>query len=196
MTALITLDDIRTYAEISSNVDVLNKLKPYIHQAQLFDLKPAIGDAFYFDLIANNDSTIYQDLINGKTYTDLQGNSIEFEGLKPALVYWAYARYKENSGVADTAYGTMIKRNDFSDPASEKTLSRIVTSARSLAVGYLNDAVKYLNVSGVSVYPLWRSDFCSSPNKAAGEVKISAVGDGGIYENYNGRFNPPYNPYW
>lgn len=181
MTSLITLDDIKLYLDITANADAA-KVKRFIHQAQLFDLKPAIGDAMYFDLLANFTVTKYQDLLNGKSYTDLQDQAVAFEGLKPALAHWAYARYKENSGVADTNYGSVTKRNDYSDPVTEKSLARIVGNARSVALGYWQDCVKYLNVSGVAVYALWNSGGCADFNSPSGAIKISAVGD--EYFNY------------
>lgn len=174
MTALITLDDIKEFTEISDNVDVLKKLKPYIHQAQIFDLKPAIGYSFYHDMVQNISDTKYQELLNGKTYENGQGLTVSFEGLRPAIVYWAYSRYKENSGVHDTAYGSMMKRNEYSDPVSEKSIARIVGNARSAAKGYLDDVLRFLYVKSAD-YPLWISQGCgqSSPS---GSIVISAVG--------------------
>lgn len=174
MIALITLDDIKEYTEITENIDVLKKLKPYIHQAQIFDLKPAIGEVFYHDMINNISDTKYQELLNGKTYENAQGKTVSFEGLRPAIVYWAYSRYKENSGVADTAYGSMIKRNDYSDPVSEKAIARIVGNARSTAKGYFDDVLKFLYVKSAD-YELWTSQGCSQ-GPANGAIIMTAVG--------------------
>jgi hypothetical protein len=91
----------------------------------------------------------------------------------------------------------VIKRNDYSEPISEKTLARKVTNARSSAKAYLNDVFKYLNLR-YEDYPLWKAA-CNLPGSPSGGIKITSVegyGYPGRYRsNGNSRFNPPNNYY-
>lgn len=192
MNYLITTEDFKAYRQITDN-QLASKIDPYIKEAQFIDLREALGDALYYDLVNNSGNSIYQTLIDGSTYVDTQGYTVSHEGLKPVLVYFAYARYIENSGSHDSAYGQVTKRNEHSDPISEKTLARKVTNARSTAKAYLNDVIKYLNVN-FEDYPLWRVSCSPSGGDPSGGIKITAVGDDCDNGNYS-RFNPPNNYY-
>ena len=67
MIKLITLADIRTYKQISSNLNAI-KIDSEINEAQEFDLRPFMGDEFYLALLddfsASPSLQIYDDLFN------------------------------------------------------------------------------------------------------------------------------------
>ena len=73
MSYLITLADIQALKPISVNINETKALKPFILEAQEFDLKPFMGDAFYIALMTDFDASpslsTYSDLFNGSTYT-------------------------------------------------------------------------------------------------------------------------------
>jgi len=173
MTALITLADIRTFKAISSNLNSL-KLDSEINEAQEFDLRPILGDEFYLALIndfaASPSLTTYSDLFNGSTYV-YSGNTYQHDGIKAMLCYYAYARYLNNSNTNATAYGTVIKLNQESEPVSEKTLSRLVGQAISGAKVFENRIRDFLTRNSAD-YPLWE---CSKDNQKTGGLRISAV---------------------
>ena len=173
MIKLITLADIRTYKQISSNLNAI-KIDSEINEAQEFDLRPFMGDEFYLALLddfSNSPSLqLYDDLFNGCTYT-YGGNTYQHDGIKAMLCYYAFSRYLNNSNTNATAFGTVIKQNDDSEPVSEKTLSRLVGQAISGAKIFENRVYDYL-VRNSSTYPLFK---CSIDNKKTGGLRVSAV---------------------
>src|SRR4051812_15981545 len=110
-TVLITKNDFKDIRKISQNIS-LEKLNPYILEAQEFDLKPILGQELYYDLVADYDSSPslekYFDLYHGSTYTC--GNSTyTHNGLVPAICYFAYSRYVLDAGITDTPSGLKQK---------------------------------------------------------------------------------------
>ena len=157
MIALISETDFAPYKAISANLSAAKKLLPYVVDAQQLDLKELIGSAFYLALYKDvTDSPalqIYSDLWNGSEWIC---NNITYrhEGLKTVLVHFSYARYIMNSGQEETAFGVQIKKEENSEPISEKTLLRKIDNANSAAFAYFKDVELYLN-DNYTDYPLW-----------------------------------------
>ncbi len=174
---LITLADIQEYKPLSSNTNSDKKLKPFIQEAQEFELRPFMSDQFYKELLNQFQSSpqfpnsAYDDLFNGSTWTS--GNqTYENPGIKAVLVYYAYARYLNKSNTNSTAFGMVAKNNPDSTPLTEKTLSRLVSEALSGAKAYEN-RVKYFLDCNSSDYPLYD---CGKTNKKTGGLRISSAG--------------------
>lgn len=174
MANLITISDFADYRAISTNVNDVKRLDPYIAEAQEFDLKALLGQYLYDDFVKNITNTIYQSLLNGKEYTDTSGYNVIYKGIKPVLVYYAYSRFLANDNIKSTASGFVIKRQDeYSEPISEKTMSRLIQQAESSALSYFEGVKKFLN-DNYSIYPLWK--YCGiNTNKRSG-CNISSVG--------------------
>lgn len=167
-TLLITLDDIRAIKQISQNINAVDRLQPYIQEAQLFDVKEKLGPVFYHDVIKNNSDQKYQDLLNGITYTDnaSPANEYHFAGLKSAIAYYAYARYILNGQITATGFSVVRKTNEFSEPVEEKTLVRLSTQARMAGDALMNDAINFLNIK-YSIYTKWNTGVCA-PSRSTG----------------------------
>ena len=157
MTPYITKSDIQEFKGIAENLNSTKDLDPYIIEAQEFDLRPFLGEAFFIafdeDFTASPSLETYDDLFNGVTYT-YSGDQYRHEGLKAMLIYHAYARYLANANTKSTAYGLVQKNSQHSTPASEKTIARLVSQARSGAMVYQNRVKKYLDINS-STYTLW-----------------------------------------
>ncbi len=173
MTLLISLSDFTPYKAISSNINATKKLEPYILEAQEFDLRPILGEELYNALVADFELSpplqTYADLFNGCTWT-IAGHTYKHDGLVPALCYFAYARYKLNSNTEDTAFGTVVKRNNESEPASEKQVNRQSDQARTGAMAYMNRVIKFLDDNSTD-YPLW----LNSCTKKKGRGRITGI---------------------
>ncbi len=173
-TYLITLDDIKNFKPISLNVNETKQLKPFILEAQEFELKEFLGDEFYLALVADFNASpslaTYGDLFNGVQYT-YNGTTYENTGIKPMLIYYAYARYLNNANPIITANGIVQKNNSSSTPVSEKTIARLVNQATSGGKVYENRVVDYL-VRKSSSYPLYD---CITPSNRTGGLRISSV---------------------
>lgn len=157
---LINKTDIQVYKQLPTSLDD-SRLTPYIMEAQEFDLKEALGYPLYYDMLKElpNETSggKYTDLLNGVEYIDRLGHSILFLGIKPAIVYWTYARLIENQQLTITATGVNVKTNQYSDMASQTEISKRVTQARSGAYSYFQTAEKFLIDKNIEsrIYPLW-----------------------------------------
>lgn len=156
---LIKQSDFIPYRDINKNIVTEKMLDPYIYQSQFIDFKEVFGQEFYYDLLADFQGSPklskYADLFNGSTYT-INGHSYTHEGLIPVLVYFAHARYIMGKDTVDTAYGTVLKTNDYSQPSEEKRITRLADNSRSLAFAYLQPVIKFMDDNHLN-YPLWRS---------------------------------------
>ena len=110
-TTLINLSDIQEYKPVSSNISSINRIEPYIMEAQDLDIKPFLGDDLYYALIEGKADAKYLLIIEGGSYENANGNTIYFEGLRPALCYFAYARLIENNPLHVTAFGVVKKKD-------------------------------------------------------------------------------------
>lgn len=170
---LLTLTQLQGFKSICSNIDQAKSLEPYIKEAQMFDLRPFLGDALYADLLADYEASPslqkYDALYTGGSYSHA-GYTYENPGLVPVLAYYTYARYVANANSISTRTGIMVKKNDFSDPASDKTIARLVDQARSGARSYL-DQVELFMIRNSKDYPLWRAI-----TQRKSKMRISGVG--------------------
>jgi len=167
--ALIDLTYLKKFKPISENIDSLERLIPFIDEAERVDLRPFLGDALHYDMMANLTAQKYKDLLDGVVYTYC-GNPIRFDGLKPFIAYMGYARFIVKQQMNVTSFGVVHKKNEFSEPVPQKIVSEDQANARQVAAVYQTAAVQFLNEKH-SVYPLWN---CSTkPRKAS--VIISSV---------------------
>lgn len=167
-TLLITLDDIKAIKQISQNINAVERLQPYIQEAQMFDVREKLGSLFYHDMIKNITDAKYIALLDGGTYTDNASptNEYHFAGLKPAIAYFAYSRYILNGQVTATGFGVVRKTNEFSESVEEKTLVRLSTQARMAGDALMGDVITFLNIK-YATYTKWKTGACE-PSKSSG----------------------------
>lgn len=174
MTQIITHQDIREIKGISLNVNAEKELIPHILEAQEFDLRPLLGEPFYNAIIEdveNNNGVNYDDLLNGTTY-QIDGKNYKHSGIKTVLVYHSYARYIGGSQVQSTATGFVKKQIQYSEPATDKTISRMIQQNRSGAQAHWDRVVKFLDENKKD-YPLWK---CASRRRYKSGLKIKRIG--------------------
>lgn len=137
------------------------RINPYIQEAQFNDLRPVLNDVFYLDFLKKvNDPlaeeyTAYQELLNGKEYQNSEGNTVEYPGLKPIIVYYAYARFITKNPLHATRFGMTQKTNDQSTPVDTGLIKINVNESRSLALSYQKALIDFLDQS-IDTYPLWK----------------------------------------
>lgn len=100
-------------------------------------------------------SQLYQDFFNGCVYNDTNGHPVQYQGIKPALVYWTFARFTQIDQIRYTTTGPVGKRHDNADPATPKQLAQIVEMQRSEANAYCNKIEKFLHINR-QYFTLWR----------------------------------------
>lgn len=172
MALLINKNDFKEYRQLSKGRDV-ELIESYIQEAQEFDLKNLLCRTFYFDLINNYQQPAYQALIHGETYTDADGNSIEFKGLKAVIVYYAYSRYVMQSSAIDTPFGMVQKTTEFSQPVSLSEKRDISDRAAISAAAYWEECKLYLDKKS-DTFPKWKecSDCGCDGSTSAGSRKF------------------------
>lgn len=161
---LISFSDFKQYKHLSENVNKEADIMPYILEAQRLDIRPFLGDALYYDIVKTypypdvtvNDPLVtnYTPLIEGEEYTNCNNELVMFYGLKPSIVYFAYARLLSYLGKKATRTGYNRKTNDFSEPVSGREREDDINNARSNAIYYQNDTIDYLQ-ENKDVYTLW-----------------------------------------
>ena len=152
---LINKNDFIGFKQLSKGRDV-DTIETFIQEAQDLDLKELVCREFYFDILKNYQEQAYQKLIHGETYTDADGNDIEFKGLKAVLVHFTYARYTLRSHVTDTPFGMVQKTNEFSQPVSTSEKREIRDRAIVDANRYWEECKIYLDEK-VSLFPKWKN---------------------------------------
>ncbi len=181
MTLLINKSDFADYRAVSANRDD-KRIDPFIQEAQEFELRGFLGDPLYYDMlakidhyntekesnpdyVATADEQKYLDLLNGVSY-EWEGNTIQFKGVKPVLVYYAYSRFLSNNNIVSTRFGAVQKKNDYSDPIDSREMARVITKAESDGKKYGVDVERFLNTKSAD-YPKWE-DRCGSRRKLKG----------------------------
>ena len=183
--ALITFSDFEPYRELTGNLDVTERLNPYITQAQNFDLKQLMGNQFYTDLVNNSSDQNYQDLLNGGDYV-YNNLTYSFTGLKAVIVMFAYARFLANQNINVTRFGVVFKNNnDVSERVDTKTLQAAISNAKEQAIAYWNECEEFL-CNNSTDYPLWGDDPVVTGRKKGGVV---ITGVGGNANNRLKRYN-------
>lgn len=174
-TLLIGLTDIQDFKGISSNVNSFKELEPHVLEAQEFDLKKIIGESFYIDLMDDFEASPsldkYYDLFHGKRYT-YEGKNYEHAGIRAVLCYHSYARYIPEAQTQSTATGFVKKTNQYSEPASDKSITRKAQQARSGAQAHW-DKVKCFIERHSKDYPLFN---CGRGARYKSGVKIKRIG--------------------
>jgi hypothetical protein len=147
--SLVTLQDVQGLTPIPNSVP-WNEIERYFDEAEWHDVRPFLnecGEDFWYIFTNNITDAKYQSLLNGTTYTNSQGNTIEFRGLKPAIVHYGYARYIEHSQLFATRSGMRMKIGDDSEPVSAKRLDYLASKERNDAYAYAEQAIDFLEDS-------------------------------------------------
>jgi hypothetical protein len=156
-----------------------NEIDAHISEAQRLDLRPFLGVELYHDMVSKYpDAGVYDDLVNGVEY-EWCGNTIEYDGLKVVILYYAYARYLLNQDAVSTPFGVGSKTSEFTTPLSTKSLQMKVDSARSAANAYLLETERFLTEKSKD-YPLWK---CGVSKKRKGGANLSVVDKGDSRRN-------------
>lgn len=176
MEKLITLSDIQAIRQITSNIDDVQSIDPYIIEAQNVDLRRLLGLKF-FNVLMNelkqaDPPQRAKDILNGCTYTLEDGTEISFAGIKPLIAYYAYARAIPQLGRRVTRFGAVQKVTPFSEPVQSKDIAAMVIDAKSNAKVYEEDLLYFLR-NKKDIYPEFFRRGSDGINPA---VRIHAVG--------------------
>ena len=133
-----------------------DRIEPHILRAQQSDLKPFLGDALYYDFVTNVGSAKYVELLNGVEYL-YYGKTIFFNGVKPLLAAWSYARIIGNNQVFVGRGGVTSKTTEESEQHPNSLVQQRDRDAQSEAIRLQNEVYNYLDKNRTK-YPLFETD--------------------------------------
>lgn len=188
---LINRNDFELYKPLPKTVD-WESLVPVILRMQRGQLRDLLGAALYYDVHTTqtgNNAT----LINGGAYS-YEGNTIDFYGLKPAIVLYSWASFIKGNDFKVTLSGNKKKRANESENADNLLIMQEYQKALNEARGYMDEVLKYL-ITNRGTFPLWQG--YAKPAKGGFKVGIATQVDwyseddnykfGGKYlKGYNG----------
>lgn len=153
---IIQVSDFSPYRDISANIDAA-RINPFILEAQVHDLRGFLGAELYFAFLAGLESSPQvarmAELLNGKDYTPSGGAyNVRFYGLKPALIYFAYARFVLNQAYNVTRAGVKFKNYAESERVSESQINALAADAKAKANNFLENSRLFLTEFN-TVYP-------------------------------------------
>ncbi len=162
MIALVNLADLQDLKYIASSVKNSDSWPQFCSEAQMFDVKIWLGDGLLDELINQTITPPYsaanQALLNGGSYV-YNSHTYLFQGLKNAIIYYAFARFTNRTAFNYTAAGIVIKDSDLSTPISDKIMQRLETEARLTAEAIKCEIILFLNRNHLN-YPLWQNGGC------------------------------------
>ena len=166
----------RRVRPIASNTVDMNRIEPYIREAETLDLIPAIGAGLYEKFTDDGFAASMQS-VGSVTIVTESGRQVQLSrdgwdmildgcyypggdrpceanvrrysaGLRAAVSYLAYARMLPNQPVNVTAFGVVNKASALSDPVDGRTLRQAAGEARSAGLEYLGQVADYLRHAG------------------------------------------------
>ena len=162
MNALVNKADLDQYKYVADSVKNLTIWGQFVLEAQQFDVKNWLGDALLNELsnqaVPNTFTALNLTLLNGGSY-EYNDCTYLFQGLRAAIIYYAFARYTNYNAYNYTAAGIVIKESDFSTPVGDKITQRLETDSRMKADAIRDEVVLYLCRFHDS-YPLWGHGGC------------------------------------
>jgi hypothetical protein len=170
MISLVQKSDLDNYKYVADSVKNSTSWPQFVSEAQMLDVKPWLTDALLLEIIGQAStlpttiSAANQALLDGGTYV-YGTKTYFFQGLKAAILYYAFARFTNRTAFNYTAAGIVLKDSELSTPVSDKVIQRLETEARLTADALKCEIITYLNRNS-ALYPLWEgkcgSSDCSS----------------------------------
>lgn len=164
---ITSIECIRRVRPVAQNIDGINRLEPYLREAEKLNVLPQIGAAVYrwldetdfsgdgpwtFAAGDNRSATItreqHEELLFGGYYDNgcEKGYSM---GLATAVAYYAYSRAVLDNQVNVTSFGVVQKRSEFSTPIDAGTLRAVSAEARKLGDEVTREVLAHLRALGL-----------------------------------------------
>jgi len=178
MNALVNKADLDKYKFVADSVKNITIWEQFVLEAQQFDVKNWLGDALLDELSTqigtspDSLTVLNEKLLAGGSYV-YNDCTYLFQGLRAAIIYYAFARYTNYSAYNFTAAGIVIKETDYSTPVGDKITQRLETDSR-LKADAIRDEVSLYLCRFHDSYPLWRHGGCGCgvPDKRTRTFKI------------------------
>lgn len=156
---IISFEDIEKVRPIAQNIQDLNRVQPYILEAERLDVLPVLGASLYRQLVEADYTDVdvitingvevskedYEEILNGGYYTDCCSKEEQYQsGLISAISYLTYARGIMQNNINFTAFGVVTKKVETSEPASDLVIIRASKQAQTTGLETLRQCVEFL----------------------------------------------------
>ena len=181
MISLVQKADLDVYKHIADSVKNHVTWPQFVSEAQMLDVKVWLGDALLLEIVGQESTTPKtisvdnQILLDGGSYI-YNSKTYHFQGLKAAIIYYAFARFTNRTAYNYTAAGIVIKDSDLSTPVGDKIIQRMETEARLTAEAIKCEVMLFLD-RNYSLYPLWREGMCGCPGCSGDRGVFQVFGD-------------------
>lgn len=159
MIDLVTKEDLGNYKYVADSIRNAAFWPMCVREAQLLDVKVWLGDALLNELLTQSEeetlTVLNNTLLSGGTYV-YQTKTYLFQGLKAAIIYYAFSRFTSRMPYNYTQSGLTVKDSDYSTPASDKAVQRLSTEAMLTAASIRDEVLLYLKRNS-NYYPLFQS---------------------------------------
>ncbi len=151
---LASFEDFGEYKRIPPAILGDERLQTAVLNAQRGVIRDLLGKALYHDLINNRTVAKYVSLLDGATYSE-NGATVQFHGLKPAILWYAYAIALQDLSTTPTKAGLKVKEAVGGGTTVDQTaLNDEKSRANAQGDMYAQEVREYLDAN-VSTYPLW-----------------------------------------
>lgn len=148
--AILTFEQQQAIKPISvNNEDDYTQLEKEVED---YELSKLLGYAFFQDVSEN--PTNYVDLLDGCSFEDIRGITVNHVGLRKVLAYLVYSKYVGSSFVKDTFTGFVQKTRQDSETIGEGTRKRLMQESYEIAMNYFELIKMYIELNN-DTYPLW-----------------------------------------
>ena len=150
---LINIEDVRKYRDIDPKYD-LERFNGFLMDIQRRNLRDLLGAGLFRDFMQNSTQTKYTELLSGKSY-EYDGETIDFYGLVPVLVYWILAKMTREGDIFQANYGSVeFVNNPQQNYQAAKMKEAIAQDYMISASEYENEVIRFLD-ENQSTYTLW-----------------------------------------
>jgi hypothetical protein len=170
-TKLITEDDVKQITEVAKNVHN-DKFAHSIIIAQDVHVMPLVGKVCFSNLINEK----YNGTLSTANKLLLNGNGLDFRGLRYALAWWALYEAYPHLYANVTPTGIQTKSGDDYESISSQTLAMMVNNARDKAEYYTAQVIAFM-CDNSKDYPCYSAS-------GAGKLTTKPYTDFGISIDY------------
>lgn len=136
---LITEDDVKQITEVAKNVNN-DKFSHSIVIAQDVHIMPLVGKVCFAELLNEK----YAGTLTAVNKTLLNGNGLEFRGLRYALAWWALYEAYPHLYANVTPTGIQTKSGDDYESIDRQSLAMMINNARDKAEFYTAQVIEYM----------------------------------------------------
>ena len=166
MNAILSFETQQTIKPVSINNK--SRYEQLIKEVESLEIDKLLGSAFYQDICKNPNN--YTDLLNGCSFVDCHGNTVEHLGLNYVIAYLVFDTYVRLSYITDTFIEFFKKTRPHSELLNIRYLKNLETKNREIAFNAFELIKKYLDLNSKK-YAFWN---CNS-NKIVNNFKMYGI---------------------